>query len=94
MAADLAGKNEFERVTLPRVGTIVDQEAEMPIAFGDGPGPGADDDGIEPVERDLAIISLADDPGQHALAGPRRRLGAKHAGTADIAAAQIEPVAF
>src|SRR6185437_9428225 len=93
-AAGIAGEDFLERLALGRAGAVVDEEAELAVLLEDVAFPMDDeDDGKVPGDPEVAVIALADQPGEHALAIAERRIGAEIARAADGAVAQVPPVA-
>ena len=93
-AAGIAGEDFLQRHALGRIGAVVDQEAELAVLLEDVAFPMDDqDDGEVLGDFQVAVIAVADQPGQHALAIAERRIGAEIARAADGAIAQIPPIA-
>ena len=83
----------LESGSLGRVGAVVDQKTELAVLVHDVALPMHDeDDGEVFGDHEVAIVAVADQPSQHALAVAERWVGAEVARAADGAIAQIPPV--
>src|ERR1700730_13596166 len=92
-ATSIACEDFFQRGSFGRVGPVINQKAELTVLFHDIALPMNDEDHGEVFgDREVAIVALADQPGQNALAVSERWIGAEIAGAANRAIAQFPPV--
>src|SRR6185295_17093973 len=95
-AAGLTAPDRLNGLALTVVGSLVDEEPHRGVdglAGPDVPFKAADSHYVERVERDVAVVSLADVPGEDAVALPFVWCLGESADTGDPAPADVEPVA-
>jgi hypothetical protein len=85
----------LQGLALAFIGPLVDEEAHPNLAFirPDVAFEGTEAQQIETIESHIAVMALADMPGEHARTGIVCRRLSEFAWTGNVAAADVEPIA-
>jgi hypothetical protein len=93
-AAGVSADDREQRLPLLLVGGLVDDRHDVAVALVDPPGPPGGEAPLEPIERDIAEMTLVYPHGANALALTGRRRLVEVTRAARIAVAVLEPGAL